>query len=65
MRRGPSTHDFTLLLRAWGKGDRQTFDCLAQGYMAHARPNHTQQATALAHEVYLRLIDPRRAISDV
>lgn len=71
MRRGPSTHDFTLLLRAWGEGDREALDRLAplvyqelhrlaRGYMAHERPNHTLQATALVNEAYLRLIDARQ-----
>jgi RNA polymerase sigma factor (TIGR02999 family) len=67
----PSTHDFTLLLRAWGEGDRQALDRLAplvyrelhrlaRGYMAHERPNHTLQATALVHEAYLRLVGTRQ-----
>jgi len=71
MRRGPSTHDFTLLLRAWGAGDRQALDRLAplvyqelhrlaRGYMARERPNHTLQVTALVNEAYLRLIDTRQ-----
>src|SRR5579863_5712288 len=30
---------------------------LAAYYMAHERPNHTLQATALVHEAYLRLIE--------
>ena len=68
---GPSTRDFTLLLRAWGEGDRQALDRLAplvyqelhrlaRGYMARERPNHTLQATALVNEAYLRLIDARQ-----
>jgi RNA polymerase sigma factor (TIGR02999 family) len=71
MRRGSSTHDFTLLLRAWGGGDRQALDRLAplvyqelhrlaRGYMARERPNHTLQATALVNEAYLRLVDTRQ-----
>jgi RNA polymerase sigma factor (TIGR02999 family) len=72
MRRSPSTHDFTLLLQAWGEGDAQALDRLAplvyrelhriaRGYMAHERPNHTLQATALVNEAYLRLVDTRQA----
>ena len=68
MRHGPSTHEFTVLLRAWGDGDTQALDRLAplvyqelrriaRGYMAHERPGHTLQATALVNEAYLRLID--------
>jgi RNA polymerase sigma factor (TIGR02999 family) len=30
---------------------------LAQSYMSQERPDHTLQATALVHEVYLRLLD--------
>ena len=70
MRPGSSTHEFTLLLRAWGDGDGQALDRLtplvyqelrriARGYMAHERPGHTLQATALVNEAYLRLIDVR------
>ena len=72
MRSGPSTHDFTLLLRAWGEGDGQALDRLtplvyrelhriARGYMARERPNHTLQATGLVNEAYLRLVDARQA----
>ncbi len=71
MRKRPSTHDFTILLQAWGDGDRQALDRLAplvyqelhrlaQGYMARERPNHTLQATALVNETYVRLIDARQ-----
>jgi RNA polymerase sigma factor (TIGR02999 family) len=71
MRRRSSTHDFTVLLRAWGEGDAQALDRLtplvyqelrriARGYMGHERPDHTLQATALVHEAYLRLIDTRQ-----
>src|SRR6185503_18373232 len=30
---------------------------LARGYMAHERPNHTLQASALVNEAYVRLIE--------
>ncbi len=30
---------------------------LAQAHLRHERPDHTLQATALAHEAYLRLVD--------
>ena len=33
---------------------------LAQFYLARERPNHTLQATALVHEVYLKLVDQTR-----
>ena len=29
---------------------------IARGYMAHERPGHTLQATALVHEAYMRLL---------
>jgi len=61
----------TELLLAWGRGEADAFDRLvplvnrelhriARGYMAHERPGHTLQATALVNEAYLRLIDVKR-----
>lgn len=58
----------TQLLLAWAGGDRQALDALAPriywelrrtaaNFMKGERPGHTLQATALVHEVYLRLID--------
>ncbi len=66
----PSTHEVTQLLRAWGDGNQQALDKLiplvykqlhqaAHRYMAHERPGHTLQTTALVNEVYLRLVDLR------
>ena len=70
MRREPSAHDVTLLLRAWGDGSKEALDRLAPlvyrelrqiagRMMAAERPNHTLQATALVNEAYLRLVDAR------
>jgi RNA polymerase sigma factor (TIGR02999 family) len=70
MRRGPSAHEVTLLLRAWGDGSKEALDRLAPlvnrelrqiagRMMAAERPNHTLQATALVNEAYLRLVDAR------
>lgn len=61
----------TELLLAWGRGEADAFERLAplvnrelhriaRGYMAHERPGHTLQATALVNEAYLRLIDVKR-----
>jgi RNA polymerase sigma-70 factor (ECF subfamily) len=61
----------TALLQEWGRGDRTAFDRLlplvhgelrrlAQRQMDGEREGHTLQATALVHEVYLRLIDIKR-----
>ena len=61
----------TELLLAWGRGEADAFDQLvprvhkelhrlARGYMAHERPGHTLQATALVNEAYLRLVDVQR-----
>src|SRR5256885_11313612 len=61
-----STHEVTGLLRAWSGGDQGAIEKLtplvyeqlhrvAQHYMAAERSDHTLQATALIHEVYLRL----------
>jgi RNA polymerase sigma factor (TIGR02999 family) len=63
--------DVTALLRAWRAGDEQARDRLialvygalhrrAAAYLRRERRDHTLQATALVHEVYLRLVDQRR-----
>jgi len=63
-----SSHGVTTLLRQAHAGDRAALDELlplvyrelrqvASRQLAHERPDHTLQATALVHEVYLRLID--------
>jgi RNA polymerase sigma factor (TIGR02999 family) len=68
MRRAPSGSEATLLLRAWGAGDRNALDRLtpivyqelrrlARGYLRWERPGHTLQATALVNEAYIRLVD--------
>ena len=67
---GPSTHEITQLLQAWGSGDEQALARLtplvyeelhqaAQRYMAREAPDHTLQTTALVNEVYLRLMNVR------
>jgi RNA polymerase sigma factor (TIGR02999 family) len=61
----------TRLLLDWSAGDARARDemlplvfdelrKIARGYLARERPDHTLEATALVHEVYLRLIDQRR-----
>ena len=61
----------TVLLQAWGRGDKAAFDALvplvheelrrlARRYMRQERTGHTLQATALVNEAYLRLIDLKR-----
>jgi RNA polymerase sigma factor (TIGR02999 family) len=71
MRSEPSAHDVTLLLQAWGGGDKKALDRLtplvyrelrriAGRMMASERPNHTLQATALVNEAYVRLVDTRQ-----
>ena len=58
------------LLDEWGRGDRRALDALmplvhdelhrlARSYVAHERPGHSLQATALVNELYLRLIGER------
>lgn len=60
--------DVTLLLRAWGGGDRNALDQLApilhtelkriaQQCMRHERKEHTLQPTALVNEAFLRLVN--------
>ena len=58
--------DVTKLLKAWSNGDSAALDLLAERvyhelhvmarrFMRHERPGNTLQATALVHEVYIRL----------
>jgi hypothetical protein len=67
----PSTPEITQLLLAWGGGDECALERLvpfvydelrqaARRYMAHQRPDHTLQTTALVNEVYLRLVNFRK-----
>jgi len=66
-----SSRDITGLLHAWGRGNNEALQKLvpmvyedlhaaARRYMAHERPGHTLQTTALIHETYLRLVDVRK-----
>lgn len=62
------THSVTTLLQSWRAGDEAALEelmprvydelrRLARRYMAAEQSGHTLQATALVHEVYVRLID--------
>jgi len=64
----PSGHQVTQLLKAWSEGEStalekimpivyQELHGMARRYMAHERPGHTLQPTALVHEAYVRLVD--------
>jgi RNA polymerase sigma factor (TIGR02999 family) len=70
MARQPSK-DITQLLLSWRNGDQAALaelmpvvydelKRLALGHLRNERPNHTLQATALVHEVYLQLVDQRQ-----
>ncbi len=67
----PPQQDLTAVLQAVSAGDASAIDQLvvivydelrrlADHHLKSERPDHTLQATALAHEAYLRLIDQRR-----
>jgi RNA polymerase sigma factor (TIGR02999 family) len=62
------THEVTLLLAEWAKGNGKALDeltplvyrelrQLAASYLRKERLGHTLQPTALVHEAYLRLVD--------
>lgn len=64
--------DTTMLLQRWSGGDREALDelmavvngelrKLAQSALKRENPGHTLQATALVNELYIRLVDQRRA----
>ena len=64
----PDTHEVTLLLTEWAKGNQQALDDLtplvyrelrqlAAGYLRRESQGHTLQPTALVHEAYVRLVD--------
>jgi RNA polymerase sigma factor (TIGR02999 family) len=63
--------DVTDLLLRWNAGDQAALESLtpviyddlrriARALLSRERPEHTLSATALVHEVYLRLVDQRR-----
>jgi len=65
------THEVTLLLTEWAKGNQKALDeltplvykelrQLAAAYLRRERLGHTLQPTALVHEAYLRLVDQSR-----
>lgn len=65
---GASSAEITILLKAWSNGERSALERLAElvypelrrmarRYMKDERQPNTLQATALVHEVYLRLVD--------
>jgi RNA polymerase sigma factor (TIGR02999 family) len=64
-------HDVTALLLSWGQGNTAALDRLvplvyddlrrvARGHLRRERSEHSLQATALVHEVFLRLVDVDR-----
>ena len=65
---GAPSAEITMLLKAWSGGDPAALERLAEQvypelrrmarrYMKNEHPGNTLQATALVHEVYLRLVD--------
>ena len=63
--------EITTLLKAWGGGDQDALDQLAERvygelramarrYLKNERPDNTLQTTALVHEVYLRMVGAAR-----
>lgn len=73
---GASMSDVTHILEAIDQGDPQAAERLlplvyeelrrlASQKLAHEKPGHTLQATALVHEVYLRLVPGQQGTGDV
>ena len=67
----PPPSDITALLGDWSRGNQSALNQLlplvytelrrmAQRHLRSERAGHTLQATALVHEVYLRLVDQRK-----
>jgi len=67
----PRGHEVTGLLLSWRQGDAAALDHLvplvydelrrvARGHLRREAPGHSLQATALVHEVFLRLVDADR-----
>ena len=67
----PPPDEITQLLHAWTEGAPEALEKLipvvydelhrlAQRYMAHERPDHTLQASAVVNEAYIRLADVKR-----
>jgi RNA polymerase sigma factor (TIGR02999 family) len=67
----PRVHEVTGLLLSWRQGNAAALDRLvplvydelrrvARGHLRRESPGHALQATALVHEVYLRLVDVDR-----
>jgi RNA polymerase sigma-70 factor, ECF subfamily len=72
MPRSPTSSDLTALLLRWSEGDAEALDRLvplvydecrriAARQLRGERADHTLSPTALVHEMYLRLVDQRRA----
>jgi RNA polymerase sigma factor (TIGR02999 family) len=68
----PEVSETTQLLLAWADGDEAALQALtpriyrelrgmAASFTRHEREQHTLQPTALVHEVYLKLVDVRKA----
>jgi RNA polymerase sigma-70 factor, ECF subfamily len=66
--KAPPCGQVSVLLRAWGDGDRAALDKLtpivydelhrlASRYMRGERPGHSLQTSALVNEAYMRLVD--------
>jgi RNA polymerase sigma factor (TIGR02999 family) len=71
-RAGEPAEDVTALLARWSRGDSEALDALmpiiyaecrriAARQLALERRDHSLDPTALVHELYLRLVDQRRA----
>jgi RNA polymerase sigma factor (TIGR02999 family) len=69
----PDNGEVTVLLQRWKEGDKEVLErltplvyeqlhAIARGYMHRERGDHTLQPTALVGEVFLRLMNQRKAV---
>jgi hypothetical protein len=57
----PEVSETTQRFLDWADGDEAALRGMAAAFIRREREQHTLQPTALVHEVYLKLVDVRKA----